>query len=184
MSSDSRSRMALAYSARLNRCGRVRPGRGRVAAALSSVFSRPPTNASRVAAAGRGLPAGGIMLPRTFLMTFSQTSASRCRFEASRESSASPPVLSRWLWQVTQYWPTRAPEPEAPACWAAGTAGAWAWGADEPVHEPAAQIEAATSAARVIERWIRVCIRGRTTAVPGESTSPSEGNPDRVVIDH
>ena len=79
----------------------------------SSVSSNPFTKASSVAASGRGLPAGGIMLPRTFLITFSHTSALRGTSEPSTESSASPPVLRRALWQVTQYWLTSAGEAAA-----------------------------------------------------------------------
>ena len=43
-------------------------------------------------------------MPASILrITFSQTSGCAAMFASSAESSASPPVFSRWLWQVTQY---------------------------------------------------------------------------------
>ena len=55
-----------------------------------------------VAASGRGRPAGGIEPARSRAITFSRLPDWYAAIAASTVSSASPAVLSRWLWQVTQ----------------------------------------------------------------------------------
>ena len=68
----------------------------------SIVVSSQATKPSRVAASGRGMPAGGIAPVRTLRMTFSQAPASAGTRDRSSVSSARPPVFSRWLWHETQ----------------------------------------------------------------------------------
>ena len=101
-SSESRSRIALAYSARFMRCSGTRPGPGDAAAARSMAVSIALANASSVARAGLGIPAGGISPARTLRMTFSQISASASTRSSETVSSARPPVCVRELWQVMQ----------------------------------------------------------------------------------
>ena len=48
------------------------------------------------------------MPPRSFRTTASQTSGASPTRDTSATSRASPPVSSRWLWQVTQYRSSRA----------------------------------------------------------------------------
>jgi hypothetical protein len=102
ISSDSRSRIALAYSARFRRCKGERPGFGLASAALSMDVSRNDTSASIFDCAGLGMPCGGIIPPRSLRSAFSQTSASSGTRLSSRFSSVRPAVFTRSLWQVTQ----------------------------------------------------------------------------------
>src|SRR5262245_4499564 len=103
----SRSRIALAYSARFSRCGNGRPGFGRLAAARSNVVSRNDTSASCAAASGRGIPAGGIAPARSFRITFSHISPSWTMRVKSARSRMTPEAVAavrfRSLWQVAQY---------------------------------------------------------------------------------
>ena len=102
-SRSSRSRTTFTYSERLRRRETTRPGLGEAAASRSSAASTDPMNPSSVAASGRGEPAGGIVPPRSFRTTFSSTAAC-CRASlASMPVRTRSPVLSRSLWQVTQY---------------------------------------------------------------------------------
>jgi hypothetical protein len=75
-STASRSRIALLYSARFNRCTGARPGFGLAAADASSVASRNAANAALASGWGRVRTLGGGISPeRTLRRTFSQTSA-------------------------------------------------------------------------------------------------------------
>src|SRR5688572_20217457 len=155
ISSASRSRMALAYSARLRRCSAVRPGCGLTAAARSIVVSRCATNASSVAASGRGIPAGGIIPARTFRITFSHISAWLGMSLRSACSSDSSPDRVRSLWHVTQYVLTR-------AAWDAGEAAA---GVVVPCADPvgpartAASTRVTAAAQRAVRKVIEKCTR-------------------------
>jgi hypothetical protein len=113
------SRIALVYSVRFSRC---MPGGIRFAEPLrSSSVSMKETIDSSTGAAGRGMPAGGIIPARSLRTTFSQVSAWSCILATSSLSSNSPAVCKRWLWQVTQYWSSSA---RAEAAEATGVAGA------------------------------------------------------------
>src|SRR5687768_1759867 len=104
------------------------------------------------------------MLPRTFLMTFSHTSACAGTSAASTPSRARPPVFSRSLWQVTQYCLTSPAGAGATgATWAARTS---ANGTEDPVQEPAAAKAAARSVARVTRRYSRPSIVGKSKYGP------------------
>src|SRR5712691_5103469 len=104
ISTPSRSRTALPYSARLRRWAANGRDFGAMAgAARSSAASSQDLNAAYEALSGRGRPAGGIASPRSFRTTFSQASeslATSSRFIAVRDR---PAVRSRSLWQATQY---------------------------------------------------------------------------------
>ena len=107
MSNASRSRTAFWYSVRLRRCsGSVRPGLGCAAATRSISVSSQAANPSLAAASGRGLPAGGIEPVRSFLITFSQTSAlpgTSARSAVRSAIGTVPRAASRSLWHVRQY---------------------------------------------------------------------------------
>ena len=90
-----------------------RPGAARIRAgrrgAVEIRLRATPVNASSVGLSGRGRPAGGMTPVRSFLTTFSQTSAPAATFDTSMPSSVRPPVRSFSLWQVTQYFLISAP---------------------------------------------------------------------------
>src|ERR1035441_1582402 len=116
MSSDNRSRIALAYSVRFRRCRMNRPGLGLAAAERSIEISSIAIRLAASAFSGRGLPGGGIVPARNFRMTFSQISVFDGMLDKSALSSIKPAVRTRWLWQVTQYWSRRARGSAAAAC--------------------------------------------------------------------
>ena len=93
-------RVLGAIQAMGQRTAGIRIARARRRSSVARARRRAPSRGRRQAAAA---PAGGIMPARTFRMTFSQTSACAATFDRSGASSASSPVFSRWLWQVTQY---------------------------------------------------------------------------------
>ena len=96
--------MAFWYSVALSRRrASLRPGSGLDAAARSSSVSRYEVRLTYDAWSGRGRPAGGIIPARSFVTTFSQTSAPSPTFARSIVSSASPAVRRVSLWQDTQY---------------------------------------------------------------------------------
>ena len=76
-------------------------------------FQRRDERARARPRSGRGAPGGGIIPARTFRITFSQSSALAGTSARSTLSSIRPPVLSRSLWQVTQYRSTTAREDAA-----------------------------------------------------------------------
>ena len=78
------------------------PGPARSVPAASIRCSSEAANPCSVASSGRGMPTGGIMPPRSFMITFSQTSEWLAAAAGSSPSSDSPPVRVRALWQVTQ----------------------------------------------------------------------------------
>ena len=97
ISRSSRSRTALPYSVRLRRWTGLWPGFGRAAAPArsSARFERRRRTPSSVASSGRGMPCGGIMPPRSFATTFSQTSACAPASAGFKILAAtSPPVFS------------------------------------------------------------------------------------------
>src|ERR1017187_4619209 len=142
ISSASKSRMALLYSARFSRWTTGLPGLGLRAALRSSASSSHLTNDDAAAPAGRGMPAGGIWPGRTLRTTFSNTSALPPTWVKSNASSETPPVFISWLWQVVQYWSTRVRAEAAPAL--DGLAGrVWA-----KVHGTAPRAIAASAARR------------------------------------
>ena len=94
--------MTLTYSTRFSRRDATRPGLGSAAATRSSACSSDVTKVSISARAGRGRPSGGICPVRSLWTTFSRTGAWAAACVGSTSSRASPPVSSRWLWQVTQ----------------------------------------------------------------------------------
>jgi hypothetical protein len=67
--------MALAYSVRFKRWRLGAPGTGLAVADRSSSFSSQTVKVREVALSGRLAPDGGIIPPRSFRTTFSQTSA-------------------------------------------------------------------------------------------------------------
>src|SRR4051812_31630439 len=95
--------MALTYSERFSLCNAGLPGLGCAAASRSMDVSRKSATAMYVALSGRGAPVGGIAPDRSLRMTFSQTGAFEGTLATSDLSSIRPAVLSRSLWQVTQY---------------------------------------------------------------------------------
>ena len=79
-----RSRIAFRYSVALRRrSASLRPGSGLDAAARSSSASRYAVRLTYDSRSGRGRPAGGIIPARSFLTTFSQTSALSPTFATS-----------------------------------------------------------------------------------------------------
>src|SRR6202020_2188968 len=104
----SRSRIALAYSARFKRWSAGRPGLGWSAAALSIEPSSHDRNSSTAAFSGLGIPKGGMAPVRSFLTPFSQVSALSGTFDRSILSSVNPAIFVFELWQVTQYLSSKA----------------------------------------------------------------------------
>ena len=103
MSSASRSRIALAYSARFRRCRTGRPGLGRAAAVRSSEAASQPTMPSSDDWSGRGAPAGGMAPAPTFRMTFSQVAGSAAGRVRSAPCRLRPAAFWRSLWHPAQY---------------------------------------------------------------------------------
>ena len=93
----SRSRIALAYSARFSRCTSGRPGWGDASAARSSCEVSETSRACLSAAGGAGMPGGGIMPARTLRTTFSHVSPWAPTSDRSIFSRTSPPLLARAL---------------------------------------------------------------------------------------
>ena len=102
-SRSSRSRTALPYSVRFRRWIGLCPGSGEMSACASRRCSSEAANRCSVASSGRGMPTGGIMPPRSLMMTFSHTSEWLAAVAGSSPSSDSPPVRARALWQLTRY---------------------------------------------------------------------------------
>ena len=105
MSTASRSRIALLYSARFKRCARGRPGLGAAAAAASRASSSRATSCADSDTSGAGTPTGGISPRVTFRSTFSHTAVSVPTLVGSSSSKDTPAVRRLSLWQPRQYFP-------------------------------------------------------------------------------
>src|SRR5947199_3197653 len=108
MSTASKSRIALEYSARFSRCSAGLPGLGFAIDARSIDISIEDAKASTLALSGLGIPSGGIAPARTLRITFSHISACAGTFERSAVSSVKPAIFVFELWHVTQYWSSSA----------------------------------------------------------------------------
>jgi hypothetical protein len=109
--------------------GGIRPGLRLSSQASSSFCSRNPATSAYVLASGRGIPAGGIVLVRSFLITFSKISGCAAGLDGSTTSRARFAVSIWLLWQTTQYCLKTAAT--STSAWGAAAAGSavtpWIW---------------------------------------------------------
>src|SRR5438128_639017 len=110
-------------------------------------------------------------------MTASHTSAWAGRLSRSRMSSASPPVLRRWLWQVTQYLSSSA------RCWVTGGTMEVEACCGAPWSHVGATARTATKLRALVECLATfVVTMALNTKTHGDFSGPSEGSQSPRVL--